>query len=75
MTRGYKTEYYPGDIADAFCELLKIDNSTTKEQLEDALYQLKAIVENPYNSQFYTTLYMVLESLTYRVGTGEVRTR
>lgn len=70
---GYKVDYHPTDIVDALCEILHIENEAIKKDLEEAMYQLMAIVENPYNHDFYKTMYMVLESLTYRVGTGDVR--
>ncbi len=73
MSYKFEFDYHPTEIVDALCEILHIENEAVKKDLEEAMYQLMAIVENPYNHDFYKTMYMVLESLTYRVETGDVR--
>lgn len=73
MSYKFEFSYHPTEIVDALCEILHIENEAVKKDLEEAMYQLLAIVENPYNSDFYRTMYMVLESLTYRVETRDVR--
>ena len=59
-----KFEYLPMEIAEA---LAKLANVTDKETIEDAtgaLYDIKAICENRYNSEYWRTFWKVLEALT-----------
>lgn len=58
-------EFYPDDITTALINCT--DQQYTPEQVkefEEALYNLKAICENPYNSDFYRTFYKLLEAVT-----------
>ena len=59
--------YYPGEIAEAIFKAASDDDPVehTKEieEMTDALYQLKAIAENKYNSEYYRTLYKYLYKL------------
>lgn len=59
--------YYPGEIAEAIFKAASDDDPEeyTKEieEMTDALYQLKAIAENKYNSEYYRTLYKYLYKL------------
>ena len=59
--------YYPGEIAEAIFKAASDDDPEehTKEieEMTDALYQLKAISENKYNSEYYRTLYKYLYKL------------
>lgn len=61
-------KYNPQEIAEMICKLAaeegKEVNGKTVEECTEALYQLKAIAENPYNFDFYCTLYGILECLT-----------
>lgn len=59
--------YYPGEIAEAIFKAASDDDPEehTKEieEMTDALYRLKAIAENKYNSEYYRTLYKYLYKL------------
>ncbi len=60
-------QYYPQEIAETLCKLADGEaDGKPVEECTEALYQLKAIAENPYNSDYYRTLYKVLERLTER---------
>lgn len=50
--------YHPIDIAEAFEDFVFTDEE--KAGLEEALYQLKAINDNPYNSEYWRILYRVI---------------
>lgn len=56
--------YYPGEIAAALCGYIGETDPAIVDRLDFALYQLKAICENPYNSDHYTDLYRALERFT-----------
>lgn len=59
----HHASYYDcNDIAEKLLELAGLDDSNGElgEELLDALYQIKAIAENPYNSDYYRVLYNVL---------------
>lgn len=57
--------YSPEDIAEKLIEISDVGNHKgLKEDLENALYQLKAIAENHYNFDFYRTFYNVLLAVT-----------
>lgn len=59
-------DYCPDEIANTLCKIaFDHPDKDVAKQCEDALYQLKAITENPYNSDFYRTLYKVLEAVTH----------
>lgn len=55
-------EYYPDEIAEA---IIAAGNGHIehKEGITEALYQLKAMAENPYNSDYWRELYAALENL------------
>ena len=69
---------YPEQIAEALLHAVGHDENiengegspeyeeytAEKNQLEDALYQLMAICQNPYNMDHYRTFYNVLDELT-----------
>ena len=67
----FEVEKYPQEIAEALYEQAKdmdyMDYEDEKEQvladLENALYDLKAICENEYNKKCYRTLYKILERI------------
>lgn len=63
----FNVEVYPDEIAQTLCSLASEnpDEETIKD-CEKALYQLKATAENHYNSDFYRTLYRVLEEIVNR---------
>lgn len=64
-------EKYPNEIASRLYELAKdmdyMDYEDEKEQvlndLENALYYLKAICENEYNDEYFRTFYRILENI------------
>lgn len=56
--------YYPDEITSAICEKIGETNPAKKSDIENAVYNLKAICENEYNSDFYRVFYKALEKLT-----------
>lgn len=57
-------DYYPGEIAAALCGYIGETDTAVIDRIDSALYQLKAICENPYNSDYYADLYRALERFT-----------
>ena len=59
--------YTTDEIAEKLCRLAEGYNRKPDEQTinetEYALFQIKAMAENPYNSDYYRTLYRVLEEI------------
>lgn len=57
--------YYPDEIAEILCNLA-FDNPNQEiiNDCEEALFQLKMTADNPYNSDYYRTLYQVFEKIT-----------
>lgn len=70
-TNNFIYEKYPQEISLKLYELQKdmdwMDYEEDKEKilndLENALYYLKALCENPYNNDYFRTFYNVLENL------------
>ncbi len=58
-------KYYPWDIAATLVEIGGGNNETV-DGLTNALYHIKAICENEYNSEHWRTLYKTLEEITRR---------
>ncbi len=56
-------QYYPDDIAQALCKIVDVTSEAEINDCTEALYQLKAIAQNKYNSDYYRTLYAVLSKL------------
>ena len=53
------------DIAEKLVELSNLpDDGQLKNELTDALYYLKAVAENPYNSDYHRVLFNVLLVIT-----------
>ena len=71
MNNKFKVEKYPQEIANNLYELQKdmdwMDYEEEKEEilqdLENALYYLKALCENPYNNDYFKTFYKILENI------------
>ena len=71
QTNNFNIEKYPQEIANKLYELAKdmdyMDYEEEKEEilrdLENALYYLKAICENPYNNDYFRTFYKILENI------------
>ena len=71
MNKNFKIEKFPVEIANKLYELAKDmdfwDYEEEKEEilndLENALYYLKAICENKKNSDYFRTLYKILENI------------
>lgn len=69
--KNFKIEKFPDEIANKLFELAKdmdfADYEEDKEKilsdLENALYYLKAVAENPYNAEYFRTLYRILENI------------
>ena len=60
-----KFEYYPWDVATVLVELGGGNNKTVDE-LTNALYHIKALCENEYNSDYWRVFYKTLEEITRR---------
>lgn len=61
--------YDSGDIAEKLIELSNLrsnveDPDALYKDVEEALYQINAIAQNPYNKDFYRVLYNVLLAIT-----------
>jgi len=64
-------DYYPDEIAETLCKLaFEYPGDDTIHEVEEALYQLKATAENPYNRDYYRILYRVLEKIAERDERG-----
>ena len=58
-------EYDCCDIAEKLVELSNLpDDGQLKNELTDALYYLKAVAENPYNSDYHRVLFNVLLAIS-----------
>lgn len=62
----HNVSYYDcNDIAEKLIALSNLEeNEELCEELLNALYQIKAIAQNPYNSDYYRVLYNVLLAIT-----------
>lgn len=62
----HEASYYDcNDIAERLIELSNLDDDgRLGEELMNALYQIKAMSQNPYNADYYRILYNVLLSIT-----------
>ena len=57
--------YSSEDIAKVICKLSgNAEDGKTYEDCELAIYDLKCVCENPYNSDFFRTLWKTLQQLT-----------
>ena len=64
--------YSPDEIAeklyDLCCDMDKSDYTDTKakeiSEIENAIYDIKAMSENQYNSDYWRTFYKCLQSIT-----------
>lgn len=64
---GSSNNYYPSEIANRLCNFSEcsVDEGIRIEsELQDAIYQLKAIAENPYNSDYWRVLWNALQNMT-----------
>lgn len=61
-----EASYYDcNDIAEKLIELANMgDDGKLGEELLNALYQVKATAQNPYNSDYWRVLYNVLLAIT-----------
>ena len=60
-----KNYYYDSkEVATVLCELASKKDTETIKDVEEALYQLKAISENEYNADYYRTFWNVLQKIT-----------
>lgn len=62
-------DYDSGDIAAKLIELSNLrpnveDSDALYKDVEEALYQINAIAQNPYNKDFYRVFYNVLLAIT-----------
>ncbi|NBH77065.1 hypothetical protein D3Z52_02470 [Clostridiaceae bacterium] len=61
--------YDCNDIAEKLIELAGLeDDGRLGEELLNALYQIQATAQNPYNSDYYRVLYNVLLAITSKEG-------
>lgn len=56
--------YVSEDITEKLLNIAEIKDEEIKEELTEAIYQLKAIAENPYNFDYWRILYNVLLKIT-----------
>lgn len=56
--------YCSEDITEKLLNIAEIKDEEIKEELTEAIYQLKAMAENPYNSDYWRILYNVLLKIT-----------
>ena len=67
--RGASEEYYPQEIADAFLNIGLPDISmkermAIRKDLENALYDLMAMAQNEYNSDYWRVLWNMIQLVT-----------
>ena len=62
-----KFEYFPNEIAEALAKLAGETDPEIIGNAGGALYDLKAICENPYNMKYYRDLYRLLERVAAAV--------
>lgn len=62
-----KFEYFPADIVNALASVASETDPEILENATGAIYDLKAICENPYNSDYYKDLYRLLEKVTDKI--------
>lgn len=62
--------YYPEDIAYTLDKLTFGMNDT--QDLTEAIYWIKNAAENPYNHDYWRTLYQVLSELVYNHESGRI---
>lgn len=56
-----ESNYYNSeDITKKLMSISEIEDNGIKDELTDAIYQIKAMAENPYNSDRWRILYNVL---------------
>ena len=56
-----ESSYYDGeDIAEKLMSISGIEDNGIKDELTDAIYQVKVMADNPYNSDHWRILYNVL---------------
>lgn len=71
MKRKYEVEKYPDEIAEILYNLSEdmdaqdYEEEKEKEiaELEEALYQLRAMAQNEYNKDYWRTLWNALQNL------------
>ena len=77
-----RKDYYPEDIALTLCSLSYKNFENFDEYGEqnpkiqecaDALYQLMAIVENPYNKKYFRTLWETLQDFCEAAENGYIK--
>lgn len=56
-----KFEYFPADIAVAIAKIAGETDPEIIDSATGALYDLKAVCENRYNSEYYRDFYKLLE--------------
>lgn len=59
---------HPSEISEALYKLITVHGESETEpaaleELENAIYNLQAMAENPYNSEYWRTLYKALSGL------------
>lgn len=59
----FNIDIYPDELAEGLSKLARNYNKNTTREIEDFLYNLKAICENSYNSSYYRTFWKVLERI------------
>jgi hypothetical protein len=67
---GRSEEYYPSEIANRLCSFTDCscdEGSRIEYELKEAVYQLKAMAENKYNSDYWRVLWNALQNMTERL--------
>lgn len=60
-----ESSYYDNeDITEKLLNIAEIKDEEIKEELMEAIYQLKAMAKNPYNFDYWRILYNVLLKIT-----------
>lgn len=59
-----KFKYYPDDIAAALASIAGVKDHSTIDAASGALYDLKSICENRYNSEYLRDFWRLLEAVT-----------
>lgn len=64
MNELFNPTYYPEEITEALLAFGGCEQDCAPEDVMEALYQIKAIAGNKLNSEYWRTLYYVLERIT-----------
>lgn len=64
-TEYFRTRYDTDEISKVLCNLaMENPDADIIAECDEAIFHLKAIAQNPYNKEYFRTLFRVLEILT-----------